>query len=92
MTRTLANSSQSLYMGLLDEAYMKVRSGSFSYEQAIADTVTDCLLYTSYLQIVKRIEELYEKANADGFYSWGGSSMKEFDRLVSNMPQEAWIQ
>lgn len=47
---------------------------------------------TGYLQIVKRIEELYEKANADGFYSWGGSSMKEFDRLVSNMPQEAWIQ
>ena len=47
---------------------------------------------TGYLQMVKRIEELYAKANADDFYSWDGNSMKEFERLVSNMPQEAWIQ
>lgn len=50
MTRTLANSSQSLYMGLLDEAYMKVRSGSFSYEQAIADTVTDAIDQGAYIR------------------------------------------
>lgn len=46
---------------------------------------------TGYLQMVKRIEELYEKANADDFYNWN-DSLKEFDRLVNCMPQEAWIQ
>lgn len=46
---------------------------------------------TGYLQIVKRIEELYKKANEDDFYSWDGS-MKEFERLLDCMPQEAWIQ
>ena len=46
---------------------------------------------TGYLQMVKRIEELYAKANADDFYNWN-DSLKEFDRLVNCMPQEAWIQ
>ena len=46
---------------------------------------------TGYLQMVKRIEDLYEKADIDGFYSWNGN-MKEFNRLVDSMPQEAWIQ
>lgn len=46
---------------------------------------------TGYLQMVKRIEELYTKADADNFYSWK-DRMKEFDHLVECMPQEAWIQ
>lgn len=46
---------------------------------------------TGYLQIVKRIEELYKKANTDDFYSWK-DSMKEFNCLINCLPQEAWIQ
>lgn len=40
ITRTLANSTQNVYTNLLDEAYMKVRSGAFSYEQAITEAIT----------------------------------------------------
>lgn len=39
MTRTLAQSSQLLFLEVMDEAYMSVRSGSLSYSQAIADAV-----------------------------------------------------
>lgn len=49
MTRILANSTQSLYLKLLDEAYMKVRSGAFSYEQAISDTVSDAIHESAYI-------------------------------------------
>lgn len=49
---------------------------------------------TGYLQMVKQIEEVYEKAEKEsaGFqYGWG-DSIKELDRILGNMPQEAWIQ
>lgn len=46
---------------------------------------------TGYLQMVKQIEELYEKANIDEFYDWYPST-KDFCRMVDCMPQEAWIQ
>lgn len=49
---------------------------------------------TGYLQVVKQIEEVYEKANEEtmGFkYDWG-KEVKELERLARNMPQEAWIQ
>lgn len=46
---------------------------------------------TGYLQMVKQIEETYEKANADDFYE-GEQSTKNFDRLVAMMPMEAWVQ
>lgn len=49
---------------------------------------------TGYLQIVKQIEEVYEKAEkkSEGFrYNWY-EEVKELDRLLENMPQEAWIQ
>ena len=46
---------------------------------------------TGYLQMVKQIEELYEKANEDDFYS-GYPPTKELERVVRCMPQEAWIQ
>lgn len=66
MTRTLANSSQSLYMGLLDNAYIKVRSGSFSYEQAIADTVEEAIEEGAYIHYpsghVDRIEVATRRA------------------------------
>lgn len=51
---------------------------------------------TGFLKMVKQIEELYEKANeeTEGFkWLYGGwPALKEFDRMLYNMPQEAWIQ
>lgn len=49
---------------------------------------------TGYLQMVKQIEELYEKANeeTEGFKCNCGKSLNEFERLIRNMPQKAWIQ
>ena len=46
---------------------------------------------TGYLQMVKKIEAIYDNASVDGFWDWKGS-MKEYDRLLDCMPQEAWIQ
>lgn len=51
---------------------------------------------TGYLQMVRQIEEAYEKADeeTDGF-RWefnGGLALKELDSLIDNMPQDAWVQ
>lgn len=51
---------------------------------------------TGYLQMVRQIEEAYEKADeeTDGF-RWefrGGPALRELDSLIDNMPQEAWVQ
>lgn len=51
---------------------------------------------TGYLQMIRQIEELYKKAEeeTEGF-KWDLSSfqtLRDFDRLLENMPQEAWIQ
>lgn len=46
---------------------------------------------TGYLQMVRQIEEAYERANEVKFYEMYGST-KDFERLINNMPQEAWIQ
>ena len=46
---------------------------------------------TGFLQMVKQIEEKYEAAEKNGFYGWYESTW-EFDRLVENMPQIAWLQ
>ncbi len=50
---------------------------------------------TGRLKMARQVEELYEKASedTDGFkWSGGGAALKEFDRLLENMPQEVWIQ
>ena len=51
---------------------------------------------TSYLKTIREIEELYEKANeeTEGFkYDYFQSNtIKSFDRILENIPQEAWIQ
>lgn len=47
-----------------------------------------------HIQMVKRIEELYEKAEADssGFkYNWH-DSVTELDKVVNAMPAETWVQ
>lgn len=50
---------------------------------------------TGYLQMVKQIEELYDKADADtlGFkYPTYGKEVDKLDMLLNNLPQEVWIQ
>lgn len=50
---------------------------------------------TGYLKMVRQIEELYGKADeeTEGFrYCWRSDMLKKLDRLLENMPQEAWIQ
>lgn len=48
---------------------------------------------TGYLQMVKQIEEVYERAEEESFgfrYNWSRAE-QELDRILGNMPQEAWI-
>lgn len=45
---------------------------------------------TGYLQLAKQIEEKYEAAERDYFHSWYEST-REFDRLLAEMPQTAWL-
>lgn len=51
---------------------------------------------TGYLQMVKQIEDVYEKADkeTEGFRWTSGRSpaLDELNRILENMPQEAWIQ
>lgn len=51
---------------------------------------------TAYLQMVKQIGELYEKAEeeTEGFrWTYGKRpALKQFDEFLWNLPQEAWIQ
>ncbi len=49
---------------------------------------------TGHLQMVKQIEELYEKAEKESFgfhYQWCKTAM-QLDRFLDNLPQEAWLQ
>lgn len=50
---------------------------------------------TGYLQMVKQIEKVYEKANKNSFFDSTFDSnkpTKELEKLANCMPQEAWIQ
>ena len=50
---------------------------------------------TGHLQMVRQIEELYEKADdeTDGFkWKHRGGAFRELERILDCMPQEAWIQ
>lgn len=46
---------------------------------------------TGYLKMVKQIEETYEKASEEGFYTWKPAT-RDFIRFTDCLPQEAWIQ
>lgn len=46
---------------------------------------------TKYLQIVKQINEVYDRANEDGMLAFKESYSK-LDTLVSQMPAMAWLQ
>ncbi len=50
---------------------------------------------TDYLKMIKQIEEVYEKADeeTEGFkYMYVGNAIGSFNRILDNIPQEAWIQ
>lgn len=49
---------------------------------------------TGYLQIIKKIEEAYERAEKEslGFRLDFSEAVRELDRISGNIPQEAWIQ
>lgn len=49
---------------------------------------------TGYLQMVKQIEDVYERAEkaSSGFRYPFGKEVNELNRILENMPQEAWIQ
>ena len=48
---------------------------------------------TGYLQIIKQIDEVYSRAEEAtfGFKYWTREA-EELDRILENLPQEAWIQ
>lgn len=46
---------------------------------------------TGYLQTIKQLEKAYERADADG-WSDMCESVREFEKLVDQMPDMAWIQ
>lgn len=49
---------------------------------------------TGYLQMVKRIEEVYDKAELESchFKYMGCKEVMELDIIFDNLPQEAWVQ
>ncbi len=49
---------------------------------------------TGYLQMVKQIEEVYDRADREsqGFRFDYAKEVRELDRILKNMPQEAWLQ
>ena len=49
---------------------------------------------TGYLQMVKQIEEVYDRADREsqGFRFDYAKDVRELDRILKNMPQEAWLQ
>lgn len=46
---------------------------------------------TAHLKVVKEFEEVYEKANAEGFYCWNDAT-KRLDKLAEMMPPTVWLQ
>ena len=46
---------------------------------------------TSFLKIIKEIDEAYDAANTDGFYDWYAST-KKFDELIEQLPDRTWLE
>lgn len=70
-------------------AYIGLRNRYDSMKAAI-DILRD--KNTGYLQVVKEIESLYEKAQTQqGEYANYSKEWKEFERYTNSLPQEAWI-
>ncbi len=69
-------------------AFLDVRH-SYDYLQSTFDILRD--ENTSLLQIIKEVDRSYEKAAEVGFYSWK-KEVQNFDRLLENLPERAWIE
>lgn len=70
------------------QAYLGIRH-RYDCLKASMDILKD--QNTGYLEMVKQIEEVYERANNNGFFDYDKST-RTLERLASCMPQEAWIQ
>lgn len=71
-------------------AYIGLRNRYDSLKAAI-DILKD--QNTGYLQVVREIEKLYEKAQEkQGGYAECSKEWKEFERYTDALPQETWIQ
>ena len=46
---------------------------------------------TGYLQMVKKIDEIYGEAEEEGFRSWSPKT-KELNDILNALPPEAWVQ
>lgn len=69
-------------------AYEGLRNRYESLKAAL-DIIRDT--NTAQLNVVQRINELYEQAEADNFYGWRGAA-GEFDNLLSQLPQIEWLK
>ena len=61
----------------------------YEYLKATIDIFRDNNM--SILQQIKDIERAYESAEEDDFNDWHEST-KEFDRLISGLPEKVWIE
>lgn len=61
----------------------------YSYLKATMDILRD--ENTGYLQMVKQIEELYNKLAEDNYYEYG-KAYKDFIKFTDNLPNDAWLQ
>ena len=46
---------------------------------------------TGYLQMVKQLEEMYNRLDAEDYYRYSKAYL-EFEQFTGNLPQEAWLQ
>ncbi len=69
-------------------AYEGLRSRYESLKAAL-DIIRDT--NTAQLQVAQKINELYEQAAKDGFWSWKGAA-GEYDQLLAQIPQIEWLK
>lgn len=87
MTKANMLSAIGQSMGIL-VSFLDLRQ-SYDYLKATFDILRDT--NTSLLDTIKEISTAYEAADACHFYHWYEET-KHFDRLLSNLPQRAWIE
>lgn len=87
MTKANMLSAIGQSMGIL-VSFLDLRQ-SYDYLKATFDILRDT--NTSLLDTIKEISTAYEAAEACHFYHWYEET-KHFDRLLSSLPQRAWIE
>ncbi len=70
-------------------AYIGIR-GRYDSLKAAFDILRD--ENTGFLQIIKKIDELYEAAEHNNFQCYWSDAAKEFDRLLDTLPPRAWLE